>query len=343
MKKYFIRKAMISAIAVTMLVGGFATSASAVKPVKDLETEIQKIDFEKTSFEDVLKLLVGDEASKINKKHKEELKEIYDWFFDEEDVDEKQEIKEEFADELEGIIGSDKDENSHMRIMYSRVGELNNKLDEFIEKDANIVNRNDYKRAKEYINQIDELFKGKEYLELSVEKREELEDKLDELEDLAYESINILDDGREVELEYFKDLMEYMVSQNEFIKKDKSYENAEKIYNKLELMIKDNGDLTDKENKEYEQLVEKFRSNISSLEKYTEVQNYLESIEDEIDDLDEEVKKDSDYKKIKNCYSKIKKIAKREALGKLSESDKEQFGELKDILEELIEDLRDKY
>lgn len=343
MKKYFIRKAMISAMAVTMLVGGFATSASAVKPVKDLETEIQKIDFEKTSFEDVLKLLVGDEASKINKKHKEELKEIYDWFFDEEDVDEKQEIKEEFADELEGIIGSDKDENSHMRIMYSRVGELNNKLDEFIEKDANIVNRNDYKRAKEYINQIDELFKGKEYLELSVEKSEELEDKLDELEDLAYESINILDDGREVELEYFKDLMEYMVSQNEFIKKDKSYENAEKIYNKLELMIKDNGDLTDKENKEYEQLVEKFRSNISSLEKYTEVQNYLESIEDEIDDLDEEVKKDSDYKKIKNCYSKIKKIAKREALGKLSESDKEQFGELKDILEELIEDLRDKY
>lgn len=343
MKKYFIRKAMISAMAVTMLVGGFATSASAVKPVKDLETEIQKIDFEKTSFEDVLKLLVGDEASKINKKHKEELKEIYDWFFDEEDVDEKQEIKEEFADELEGIMGSDKDENSHMRIMYSRVGELNNKLDEFIEKDANIVNRNDYKRAKEYINQIDELFKGKEYLELSVEKSEELEDKLDELEDLAYESINVLDDGREVELEYFKDLMEYMVSQNEFIKKDKSYENAEKIYNKLELMIKDNGDLTDKENKEYEQLVEKFRSNISSLEKYTEVQNYLESIEDEIDDLDEEVKKDSDYKKIKKCYSKIKKIAKREALGKLSESDKEQFGELKDILEELIEDLRDKY
>ncbi|MCT4661006.1 MAG: hypothetical protein N4A40_04025, partial [Tissierellales bacterium] len=333
MKKYFIRKTMIGAITATMLVGGLATSVSAAKPVEDMEEAVQEIDFAKTSFKDVVEKLAGDKASEIDEDDMEELKEIYDEFFDSEDKDDRFDVKEEFAEELEDIVYKSN------KIKYSPVDEMNEELRDARSYNPDMINTNEYKNTQKLINRFEKLYKEQDELEeddkeLSDEKLEEL----NELEDKIYDRIELLGADKEFVLRKFKNDIDNIVKINGEIKTDKAYKSAVNNYKKIEDLIKNNDDLSDKECDEYDKLVKNLEENIDDLSRYTKIQEFLIEIKEDILDDYPKAKKTSEYKKIKKLLKEVEELAQKEKKGTIDENDIEEFDELEDDIEDLIDE-----
>lgn len=325
---------MVISLVATMMLGGLTTSAFATNSLEEMESIVNKVNFKEVSFGELMKSLVGDDISKLDLDQIEALKREFEDILEYEDSEDEEDIRENIEEKKWFVEYLDLEIRGVFKVR-NRVDELKRSLKNAKEDDVRAIEKKDYERAQKIISEIEDIFGGKESIEV---KTKEENDRIEEMEEKAENMISYITDGRKPWIEYDGEIEE-LIRINPILKNGEDYKRFKKLHSRLNELADLERELTDEEAEEFEVCDEKCVKVMRTIERNTRYNLYLEQVKDELEQIEkhrEGIAQSEDYKSVLNYCDEMETYCDKEKNGKIDAEDIDRFYEIHGVVDNLI-------